>query len=71
VLTNSAVVAYYLRDRHPALDRPFGLGPGREGRTAPPYAVVDDSRVGDGPRPGPGRRAAVGPIVIRRVGRGP
>jgi 4-amino-4-deoxy-L-arabinose transferase-like glycosyltransferase len=71
VLTNSAVVAYYLRDLHPALDRPFGLGPGREGRTAPPYAVVDDARIGDGARPGPGRRAGVGPIVIRRVGRGP
>jgi 4-amino-4-deoxy-L-arabinose transferase-like glycosyltransferase len=71
VLTNSAVVAYYLRDLHPALDRPFGLGPGRESRTAPPYAVVDDARVGAGPRPGPGRRETVGPIVIRRVDRGP
>jgi hypothetical protein len=71
VLTNSAVVAYYLREAHPVLDRPFGLGPGREARTAPPYAVVDDSRVGTGPRPGPGRRASVGPIVIRIVARGP
>jgi 4-amino-4-deoxy-L-arabinose transferase-like glycosyltransferase len=71
VLTNSAVVAYYLRDLHPLLDRPFDLGQGREGRTAPPYVVVDDSRVGAGPRPGPGERAAVGPIVIRRVARAP
>ena len=70
VLTNSAVVAYYLRDRRPVLDRPFDLGRGLEDRTVLPYAVVDDSRVGTGPRPGRGRRQAVGPIVIRRVDRG-
>jgi hypothetical protein len=67
VLTNSAVVEYYLRHPHPVLDRPFGLGPGREGRARPPYAVVDDSRVGAGARPGPGRRIAIGPIVVRTV----
>ena len=32
-----------------------------------PYAVVDDSRVGAGARPGPGRRTTIGPIVIRVV----
>jgi hypothetical protein len=67
VLTNSAVIEYYLRHPRPLLDRPFGLGPGREARTQRPYAVVDDSRVGDGPRPGPGRRTAIGPIVVRTV----
>ncbi len=67
VLTNSAVIEYYLRHPRPTLDRPFGLGPGREGRTKPPYGVVDDSRVGAGARPGPGRRTTIGPIVVRTV----
>lgn len=65
VLTNSAVVEYYLEHPRPTLDRPFGLGPGREPGTRPPYAVVDDSRVGQGARPGPGRVARIGPIVVR------
>jgi hypothetical protein len=69
VLTNSAAVEYYLDHPRPTLDRPFGLGPGRELRTKPPYAVVDDSRVGTGARPGPGRRSAIGPIVVRTIGR--
>jgi 4-amino-4-deoxy-L-arabinose transferase-like glycosyltransferase len=67
VLTNSAVIEYYLRDPRPTLDRPFGLGPGREARTKAPYAVVDDARVGAGARPGRGRRGAIGPIVVRTV----
>src|SRR4051812_5371891 len=53
VLTNSAVVEYYLQPR-PILDRPFGLGTGLERAVRRPYAVVDDSRVGAGARPGPG-----------------
>ena len=69
VLTNSAVVAYYLRERQARLDRPFNLGPGEEARARRPYVVVDDSRIGTEPRPGPGRRIQVGPLVVRPVRR--
>src|SRR3954471_14065377 len=65
VLTNSAVVEYYLQDPRPRLDRPFGLSPGLERAARPPYAVVDDSRVGQGARRGPGRVTRIGPIVVR------
>jgi hypothetical protein len=69
VLTNSAVVVYYLRDWQPRLDRPFGLGTGDEEacrRICPsPVVVVDDSRVGAGPRSGPGRRFVIGPIQMQ------
>jgi 4-amino-4-deoxy-L-arabinose transferase-like glycosyltransferase len=65
VLTNSAVIAYYLDPLHPILDRPFGLGPGLEVKARPPYAVVDDSRVGQGARPGRGAITRIGPIVVR------
>jgi 4-amino-4-deoxy-L-arabinose transferase-like glycosyltransferase len=64
ILTNSAVVAFYGRTLHVVLDRPFGLGAGRERSCAPACAVVDDSRFG-GVRPGPGQRIALGPIVVR------
>ena len=67
VVTNSAVVAYYLRDVPATLDRPFNLGYGEEPLLVPPYAVVDDEDVGDGARPGPGRRARVDRIVVRTV----
>jgi 4-amino-4-deoxy-L-arabinose transferase-like glycosyltransferase len=67
VLTNSAVVSYYLRDMHPLLDRPFDLGPGAETLAQRPYAVVDDDRVGPGARSGPGRRVAVEGILVRLV----
>lgn len=65
VLTNSAVVAYYLRSLHPALDRPFGLGAGLESRCSPRCLIVDDVRVAGGARPGPGAPRAFGPIVVR------
>jgi hypothetical protein len=70
VLTNSAVVKYYLRSRRPRLDRPFGLGRGLDSACAPPhcdaaFAVVDDARVAGGPRPGQGRRASYGPLSVR------
>ena len=65
VLTNSAVVAYYLRDLAPRVDRPFGLGPGAEGRGRATFAVVDDTRVAGGARTGPGPRARFGPFVVR------
>jgi 4-amino-4-deoxy-L-arabinose transferase-like glycosyltransferase len=68
VLTNSAVVRFYLPGA--TLDRPFNLGPGRERDTSPPYAVVDDDRVGRGARPGRGRIVAdVGGVVVRIVRR--
>lgn len=70
VLTNSAVVAYYLRAQHVILDRPLGLGRGLEGdcaRCPRPLAVVDDAGVGAGPRPGPGPTWRVGHYVVRAV----
>jgi hypothetical protein len=64
VLTNSAVIVYYLRDLHPHLDRPFGLkAPCRGCR--PPFLVVDDTRVANSPRSGPGGATTFGPIYVR------
>jgi hypothetical protein len=64
VLTNSAVIAYYLRGLHPHLDRPFGLkAPCR--RCKPPFLIVDDTRVAGGARTGPGSARAFGPIYVR------
>jgi hypothetical protein len=69
VLTNSAVVAYYLRDLEPRLDRPFGLGPGLEAGCVAPcrraFLIVDDTRVANSPRLGPGASHAFGPIYVR------
>lgn len=70
VLTNSAVMAYYLRDLRPRLDRSFGLGRGLDASCTPPdcetaFAVVDDTRVAGGLRPGPGERSAFGPLAVR------
>src|SRR3954452_16260428 len=71
VLTNSAVVAYYLRDLHPFLDRPFGLGQGEESRCERPckrrFLIVDDTRVANSPRSGPGAATSFGPIYVRRT----
>src|SRR5437764_10574271 len=53
ILTNSAVVAFYGRHLHTALDRPFGIGAGAERLCAPTCAVIDNTRFG-GVRPGPG-----------------
>jgi hypothetical protein len=76
VITNSAVVAFYGRDLHPVLDRPFGLGPGLEaGCVHPcraPFLIIDDARVAGGPRRGRGSASAFGPIYVRaapKVGR--
>ena len=64
VLTNSAVIVYYLRDLHPHLDRPFGLqAPCRGCR--PPFLIVDDTRVANSPRSGPGGATTFGPIYVR------
>ena len=69
VITNSAVIAYYLRDLDPHLDRPFGLGPGLEAACAhpcrEPFLVVDDMRVANSPRLGAGRAQAFGPVYVR------
>jgi len=65
VLTNSAVVAYYLRGLHVVVDRPFGLGPGLERSCASPCVIVDDSRVSGGVRAGPGPSRTIGPFTIR------
>jgi hypothetical protein len=69
VLTNSAVAAFYLRGLPVVLDRPFGLGGGDEPPTERPYVVVDDERVGEGARPGPGRATRYEDYVVRVVGR--
>jgi hypothetical protein len=67
VLTNTAVVAYYLHDPEPVLDRPVNLGDGLEASTRLPYPVVDDNRFG-GARRGPGRVVArVDDRIVMRV----
>jgi hypothetical protein len=71
VLTNSAVVAYYMRDLHPRLDRPFGLGPGLESSCVASckqaFLIVDDTRVANSPRTGPGTAHSFGAIYVRRT----
>jgi hypothetical protein len=72
VLTNSAVVAYYVDDPRATVDRPFGLGKGFEilcrRKCERPYVVVDDDRISP-PRPGPGRTRRVDEITVRIVPR--
>ncbi|HEX3346313.1 MAG TPA: hypothetical protein VHS09_17135, partial [Polyangiaceae bacterium] len=65
VLTNSAVVAYYLRRLPVVVDRPFGLGVGREASCPSPCVIVEDTRVPGGVRPGPGPSRLVGPFEVR------
>jgi hypothetical protein len=68
VLTNSARVAYYLRDLRPRLDRPLGFGSDAEAAcepACPPLAIVDDARAPAGVRTGPGRTKAFGPLHVR------
>jgi 4-amino-4-deoxy-L-arabinose transferase-like glycosyltransferase len=73
VLTNSPVVAYYLRDSGAdvRLDRPFGLGNDEPacaaGDCAKPIAVVEDSRLPGSVRGGPGVVTPLGPIYVRVV----
>ena len=72
VLTNSPVVAYYLRDSGAdvRLDRPFGLGndePGCATSCPKPIVVVEDSRLPGSVRGGPGGVTPVGPIYVRVV----
>jgi dolichyl-phosphate-mannose-protein mannosyltransferase len=73
VLTNSPVVAYYLRDANAdvRLDRPFGLGNDEpactRGGCPGPIVVVEDSRLPGGIRGGPGAVSAFGPLVARVV----
>jgi 4-amino-4-deoxy-L-arabinose transferase-like glycosyltransferase len=65
VLTNSAVVAYYLRRLPVVVDRPFGLGVGREASCPSLCVIVEDTRVPGGVRPGPGPSRLVGPFEVR------
>ena len=69
VVTNSARVAFYLRDMRPRLDRPLGFGVDTEEACEPnclvPLAIVDDSRAPAGVRTGPGRTEAFGPLHVR------
>ena len=69
VVTNSARVAFYLRDLDPRLDRPLGFGVDAEEACGPrcpvPLAIVDDSRAPAGVRVGPGRTYAFGPLHVR------
>lgn len=70
ILTNSAAIAYYFRADHAILDRPLNFGRDLETGcpTCPrPIAVVDDTQVGSGPRPGPGPAVRVGHFVVRLV----
>ena len=72
VLTNSPVVAYYLRDSSAAvrLDRPFGLGndePGCANDCPRPIVVVEDARLPGGLRAGPGATTPFGPVVARAI----
>ena len=69
VITNSARVAFYLRDLDPQLDRPLGFGLDLEVACGPrcpvALAIVDDERVPAGVRFGPGERHAFGPVHVR------
>ncbi len=69
VVTNSARVAFYLRDMRPRLDRPLGFGADAEEACGPncplPLAIVDDARAPAGVRAGPGRTEAFGPLHVR------
>jgi hypothetical protein len=73
VLTNSPVIAYYLRegDADVRLDRPFGLGNDEPTCLPPacqrPLAVVEDSRLPGSYRAGPGSPTPLLPLVVRIV----
>jgi hypothetical protein len=69
IVTNSAVVAYYMRDFHPILDRPFGLGRGIQTACGTDchgtYVIIDDARVAGGSRIGRGRAHRFGALYVR------
>ena len=65
VLTNTPTVLYYLRDLHPAFDRPYNIGPGQAATCARPCVILDDSRVhSSAPGPVAGTPRSLGPFVI-------
>ena len=69
VLTNSARVAFYLRELGPQLDRPLGFGVDAERACGPrcprALAIVDDARAPAGVREGPGETHVFGPLHVR------
>ena len=67
VLTNSAVVAYYLRGLPVTVDRPFGLGPGLP-CARPPCVIVDDTRVPGTARIASGLSRSIGPFELSVMG---
>jgi 4-amino-4-deoxy-L-arabinose transferase-like glycosyltransferase len=71
VLTNSPVIAYYLRDLEPRLDRPFGLGNDEPACAATgcarPLAIVEDARLPGGVRAGPGQPAVFDDAIVVRI----
>ena len=64
VVTNSAVVAFYLRDRPVVLDRPFGLPQPRPPCPGCRVVAVDDERVAGGARRGATRALRHGPFAV-------
>lgn len=66
VATNSAVMAYHLRDFPVTLDRPFGLERPGVPCTRPGCVAVgvDDARVAGGPRDAASTLLQVGPITV-------
>ena len=66
VLTNSGVVAFYLRDHDVVVDRPFGLGDGRPCTTG--CLVAEDDRAPGGLRTNAAFSAKSGPFAIATAG---
>jgi hypothetical protein len=69
VVTNSARIAFYLRELRPHLDRPLGFGLDAEAACGPrcpvALAIVDDARAPAGVRDGPGETYVFGPTHVR------
>jgi len=65
VLTNTPIVLYYLRGRHPRFDRPYNLGAGLGATCQRPCLIIDDTRVHGGtPRPPTGTPTLIGPYSL-------
>lgn len=68
VVTNTAIVSYYLRDLHPRLDRAFGFGDdlstGCDGCARPLVVVDDSSPTAGGVRPAAQGGTPIGRFVV-------